>query len=338
MVFQSYALFPHLTARENVSFGLEMRRVSKVERQRRVESMLDRVGLSVAERGRCPAQLSGGQQQRVALARALVIEPNLLLLDEPFTNLDRSLREQLRGELKALQRRSGVTALLVTHDRDEALTLADRVGVLASGRLLQVGTPDEVYERPCCPFVAHLLGDANLFRVEAIEPEQVRLDGGLSIPNSLEEERPSSESPSPPWGERGWGEGAGVSPGRTPSPPTPLPPRGRGEQTHRSHWRVGARLLARPERCRLSVGDEPGGASWLGQVIASNYLGCDWIVDVAVNANRSVRVRQRAGTTPAISVGTRVTVTIPREAFWLIPEADPDWLPSPGKDATHALP
>ncbi|HWG42012.1 MAG TPA: ABC transporter ATP-binding protein, partial [Gemmataceae bacterium] len=181
MVFQNYALFPHLTARENVSFGLEMRRIPRLEREQRVESMLDRVGLTAAERGRRPAQLSGGQQQRVALARALVLAPNLLLLDEPLANLDRHLREQLRGELKALQRDSGVTALLVTHDRDEALTLADRVGVLAGGRLLQEGDPQEVYQRPRCPFAARLLGDANLFTVEAIVSPQVRLEGGLYL-------------------------------------------------------------------------------------------------------------------------------------------------------------
>src|SRR5690348_7502076 len=181
MVFQNYALFPHLSARANVSFGLEMRRVPREERQRRVESMLDRVGLTESERGRRPAQLSGGQQQRVALARALVIEPVLLLLDEPLANLDRQLREQLRSELKELQRRSGVTTLLVTHDRDEALTLADRVGVLAAGRLLQVGAPEEVYQRPCCPFVARLLGDANLFTVESVESGQALLDGGLPL-------------------------------------------------------------------------------------------------------------------------------------------------------------
>jgi putative spermidine/putrescine transport system ATP-binding protein len=181
MVFQSYALFPHLTARDNVSFGLEMRRIPRSERERRVESMLDRVGLTAGERGRRPAQLSGGQQQRVALARALILTPNLLLLDEPLANLDRQLREQLRGELKALQRGSGVATLLVTHDRDEALTLADRIGVLAAGRLLQEGAPQEVYQRPRCPFVARLLGDANLFTIEAIESRQVRLDDGLYL-------------------------------------------------------------------------------------------------------------------------------------------------------------
>jgi ABC-type Fe3+/spermidine/putrescine transport system ATPase subunit len=181
MVFQNYALFPHLSARGNVAFGLEMRRVLRAERVRRVEAMLDRVGLTAAERDRRPARLSGGQQQRVALARALVIEPALLLLDEPLANLDRQLREQLRGELKALQRRTGVTTLFVTHDREEALLLADRVGVLAAGRLLQVGEPRDLYQRPHCPFVARLHGDANLLPIEAVGPDDVTLAGGLRL-------------------------------------------------------------------------------------------------------------------------------------------------------------
>ena len=187
MVFQSYALFPHLTARENVAFGLEMRKVSRAERERRVEAMLDRVGLSAAERDRRPARLSGGQQQRVALARALVIEPALLLLDEPLANLDRPLREQLRGELKELQRRASVTTVLVTHDREEALQLADHVGVLASGRLLQVGEPQAVYRRPRCPFVARLLGEANLLVVASTGPDGVVLDGGLRLAGAPED-------------------------------------------------------------------------------------------------------------------------------------------------------
>src|SRR5262249_51880021 len=151
MVFQNYALFPHLSARRNVAFGLEVRGISRAERQRRVETMLDRVGLGSAERDRRPAGLSGGQQQRVALARALVIEPAVLLLDEPLANLDRSLRDQLAGELRALQQRTGVTTMMATHDQEEALALADLVGILAAGRLLQVGPPEEVYLRPRCP-------------------------------------------------------------------------------------------------------------------------------------------------------------------------------------------
>ncbi|HMF13593.1 MAG TPA: ABC transporter ATP-binding protein [Gemmataceae bacterium] len=181
MVFQNYALFPHLTARANVAFGLEMQRVSRDERETRVEVMLDRVGLSAAERDRRPARLSGGQQQRVALARALVIEPALLLLDEPLANLDRPLREQMRGELKALQRRTGVTTLLVTHDREEALLLADQVGILCKGRLLQVGDPRTVYRQPTYPFVARLLGDANLLPIESVQSEAACLGSGLRL-------------------------------------------------------------------------------------------------------------------------------------------------------------
>jgi len=179
MVFQNYALFPHLTARENVAFGLEMRRVPRAERERRVEAMLDRVGLSAHQRDRRPARLSGGQQQRVALARALVVEPALLLLDEPLANLDRPLREQMRRELKELQHRAGVTTLLVTHDRDEALVLADQVGILRAGRLLQVGDSRTVYRQPRYPFVARLLGEANLLPIETVEASQVRLKGDL---------------------------------------------------------------------------------------------------------------------------------------------------------------
>jgi putative spermidine/putrescine transport system ATP-binding protein len=181
MVFQSYALFPHLSARGNVAFGLEARKVPAAERHRRVEEALDRVAVPPEARDRRPAGLSGGQQQRVALARALVIEPDLLLLDEPLANLDRRLCEQVRGELRDLQRRTGVTTLLVTHDHEEALAMADHVGVMAAGRLLQVGTPREVYDRPVCPYVARLLGDANLLAVERAGPEGLLLAGGLRI-------------------------------------------------------------------------------------------------------------------------------------------------------------
>jgi ABC-type Fe3+/spermidine/putrescine transport system ATPase subunit len=145
-----------------VAFGLVVRRVPRPERCRRVEAMLDRVGLAAAERDRRPHQLSGGQQQRVAIARALVIEPRLLLLDEPLANLDRGLREQMRGALRDLQRATGVTTVLVTHDQEEALALADVVGVMREGRLLQAGPPAEVYLRPRSPFVATFLGEANL--------------------------------------------------------------------------------------------------------------------------------------------------------------------------------
>src|SRR5262249_10586573 len=162
MVFQNYALFPHLSARRNVAFGLEVRRVPRAERERRVEAVLERVGLTPAEPDRKPDARRGGQQQGVALARALVFARALLLLDEPLANLDRHLRDQLRAELRRLQRETGVTAVLVTHDQEEALAVSDRVGVMACGRLLQVGTPEEEYHRPRTPFVARFLGEANL--------------------------------------------------------------------------------------------------------------------------------------------------------------------------------
>lgn len=168
MVFQSYALFPHLSARRNVSFGLEVRGLSRFECLARSDEMLARVGLTAAERDRYPSALSGGQQQRVALARALVIRPDVLLLDEPFANLDRHLREQLREELRRLQRDTGVTTVMVTHDQEEALAISDAIGVMSGGRLLQTGPPAEVYARPRTPFVARFLGDANLIPGERL--------------------------------------------------------------------------------------------------------------------------------------------------------------------------
>ncbi len=174
MVFQNYALFPHLSARRNVAFGLEVRGVPRPERERRVEAMLDLVGLTGPERERRPAGLSGGQQQRVALARALVYSPDLLLLDEPLANLDRHLRDQLRAELRRLQRETGVAAVMVTHDQEEALAISDVLGVMAAGRLLQAGTPAELYSRPRTPFVARFLGDANL-----LSARQFGESGGL---------------------------------------------------------------------------------------------------------------------------------------------------------------
>jgi ABC-type Fe3+/spermidine/putrescine transport system ATPase subunit len=181
MVFQNYALFPHLSARENVGFGLEARRVPADERRRRVEEMLDRIRLSPGERGRKPRELSGGQQQRVALARALVIEPKLLLLDEPLANLDRHLRERMRDELRELQRRTGVTTILVTHDQEEALSLATQIAVMLHGRILQVGPPRELYERPRMPSIARLLGDANVLRVAETRDGSLFLEGGLTL-------------------------------------------------------------------------------------------------------------------------------------------------------------
>jgi ABC-type Fe3+/spermidine/putrescine transport system ATPase subunit len=283
MVFQNYALFPHLSARGNVAFGLEMRRLPRAEVSRRVEAVLERVGLSAAERDRRPGELSGGQQQRVALARALVIDPALLLLDEPLANLDRQLREQLRAELKEIQRRSDVTTVFVTHDQDEALSLADRVGLMLAGRLLQVGTPHDLYDRPRTPFVARFVGQANLFAVEAVTAHELLLRGGLRLPRG-----------------------------------------------NLGDVRVGSRLLIRPEKLQIGA-SQPN--CWAGRVNAVAFLGADQLVDVAVG-DTTVRVRCRP--VGPVSPGDPVTIGVPSDAAWAIPEDDPPWLADPRKEAGHA--
>jgi len=161
MVFQTYALFPHMSVFENVAYGLRVMRLPQSEVTRRVEEALNLVGLGGLE-GRSPAQLSGGQQQRVALARALVMNPRVLLFDEPLSNLDAKLRKRVRGEIRALQRQLGITALYVTHDQLEALALSDVVAVMSAGRIEQVGPPVEIYRRPRNRFVADFIGEANL--------------------------------------------------------------------------------------------------------------------------------------------------------------------------------
>lgn len=158
---QSYATWPHMSVFENIEFGLRIRRVRRRERLERVERILKHVELQGLEK-RYPTQLSGGQQQRVALARALVIEPDVLLLDEPLSNLDAVLRASMRHELKALQRRLGITTIYVTHDQAEAMVMSDRIAVMRAGRLEQVGTPYEIYEQPATPFVAGFIGAVNL--------------------------------------------------------------------------------------------------------------------------------------------------------------------------------
>ncbi len=160
MVFQHYALFPHRTVLENVAFGLRMRKVPQDEIRRRVRDALALVELSGMEQ-RYPRQLSGGQQQRVALARVLVIEPKVLLLDEPLGALDKKLREQMQFELRRLQQKVGITTIYVTHDQEEALTLCDRIAVMKDGRIIQVGTPAEIYRQPASRFVADFIGSSN---------------------------------------------------------------------------------------------------------------------------------------------------------------------------------
>src|SRR5208337_1900202 len=166
MVFQNYALWPHMSVRENVAYGLELRRIPREELRRRLGRALELVRL-VGFENRRPNQLSGGQQQRVALARALVIEPDVLLLDEPLSNLDAKLRTEMRQELRRIHAETGITTVHVTHDQKEALSLAGRLAVMRDGRVRQVGAPREIYTRPADRFVAEFIGQANVLRGRA---------------------------------------------------------------------------------------------------------------------------------------------------------------------------
>jgi putative spermidine/putrescine transport system ATP-binding protein len=180
MVFQSYALFPHLTVAQNVAFGLEMRKLPSADIGRRVGEALALVRLAGFDR-RLPRQLSGGQQQRVALARALAIRPDVLLLDEPLSNLDAKLRQEVRVEIRELQRQLGLTTVMVTHDQEEALTMADRLVVMNEGLVHQVGTQRDLYERPADRFVAGFVGRSTFLEGNVEAPGSFRTDGGLQL-------------------------------------------------------------------------------------------------------------------------------------------------------------
>jgi putative spermidine/putrescine transport system ATP-binding protein len=184
MVFQNYALFPHRTVAENVAFGLKMRKVGREEQARRVKDALAMVRLQGLEERR-PSQLSGGQQQRVALARAIVINPTVLLCDEPLGALDKKLRQAMQFELKELHRRLGLTLIYVTHDQEEALTMSDRIAVMRAGRIAQLGAPREIYDRPTSRFVADFIGDTNILEGRA-EGTRLHLEGWSSpLPAAL---------------------------------------------------------------------------------------------------------------------------------------------------------
>lgn len=193
-VFQDYALFPHMTIEENIAYGLMVKGVPKAERYKRVDEMLELVRLP-GFGYRKPAQLSGGQRQRVALARALINHPKVLLLDEPLGALDLKLRQQMQVELKSIQKRVGITFIFVTHDQEEALTMSDRIAVFNEGRIQQVGTPSQIYERPASAFVAGFVGTSNLVSGEvarritgspemfSIRPEKIHLDTNNGEPD-----------------------------------------------------------------------------------------------------------------------------------------------------------
>lgn len=186
MMFQSYALFPNMTVADNISFGLRVRKVGASEERRRIGEALDLVRLSdLADRR--PSELSGGQRQRVALARAFVTNPRVLLLDEPLSALDKALRVDMQIELKRIQREIGITTIFVTHDQDEALTLADKIGILKDGQMVQAGPPRDVYDRPASTFAAEFLGEANVFDGTR-EGDGLRLTDGslIALPKGFE--------------------------------------------------------------------------------------------------------------------------------------------------------
>jgi spermidine/putrescine transport system ATP-binding protein len=190
-VFQNYALFPHLTVAQNVAFGLERRGLAKSLTLKRVGEILALVELQGKEQ-RLPNQISGGERQRVALARSLVLEPKVLLLDEPLSALDPKLRRQMRRELKDIQRRVGITFLFITHDQEEALSMSDRIAVINRGHIEQVGSPQDVYRRPASKFVAEFLGDVNWLQGIGVRPEAIRVsrqppaDAPHSVPAIVE--------------------------------------------------------------------------------------------------------------------------------------------------------
>ncbi len=177
IVFQSYALFPTMTVRDNIAFGLKLKRLSKAEIEKKVNTIARKVDLSDEQLAKAVSQLSGGQQQRVAIARALVMEPAIICMDEPLSNLDAKLRVQLRNELKKMQKEFGITTIYVTHDQEEALTLSDRIAVFNKGYIEQIGTPNEVYNHSDTEFVANFIGDIN--------PLEDRIVSGLGLPADM---------------------------------------------------------------------------------------------------------------------------------------------------------
>ena len=180
MVFQNYAVFPHMTVRQNVEFGLKNRRVSKADIKRRVDEILDTVRITEYA-DRLPERLSGGQQQRVALARAIVIEPDVLLMDEPLSNLDAKLRIEMRNAIKQIQNSIGITTIYVTHDQEEAMAVSDRIAVMNGGVIQHVSTPKSIYQRPANLFVANFIGRSNTVEAQA-EPGKLTFDNGYVMP------------------------------------------------------------------------------------------------------------------------------------------------------------
>jgi ABC-type Fe3+/spermidine/putrescine transport system ATPase subunit len=278
MVFQSYALWPHMTVEENVAYGLRRRRRAAVEIAPKVRDTLELVGMGLYA-ARYPAQLSGGQQQRVALARAIATEPGILLFDEPLSNLDAVMREQMRFEVRALQQRLGITSVYVTHSQDEALSLSDEIAVMRDGAIVQRGTPLALYSRPRNAFVAGFVGLANILKLDGLRPLGDGVAGCLADGTEI---------------------CAGVVPAGTAG-------------------RASACVCARPSDIRMDVGAPPagGGVNRIGgQIRSTSFTG--GLVDHFVVIGNGLEVRVQALPPPAAEPGTLVTLVIPPERVVLL--------------------
>jgi putative spermidine/putrescine transport system ATP-binding protein len=280
MVFQSYSLFPNMNALDNVGFGLRMRKAGAAKRRQRAAELLEMVGLSTQAK-QYPHQLSGGQQQRVALARALAIEPRVLLLDEPLSALDAKVRLQLREQIRGLQQRLGTTTIFVTHDQEEALSMADRVGVMRNGTLEQVAEPSELYSRPATAFVAEFVGTMNRLPAELAGPGTVTVLGAMV-----------------PVHEGGLGGHGGAG----------SPPMRRGAATG------PVDVLVRPEG--LTVAPAEGGN---GIVTGRTFLGATTRVAVLLSGDTEVRVDVASAAAAAMTPGSAVQVGLPAAAVLVAP-------------------
>ena len=279
MVFQSYSLFPNMSALDNVAFGLRMRKMAAGKRRQRAAELLDMVGLA-AQAQQYPHQLSGGQQQRVALARALAIEPRVLLLDEPLSALDAKVRLQLREQIRTLQQRLGTTTIFVTHDQEEALSIADRVGVMRQGKLEQIAAPDELYDDPATAFVAEFVGIMNRI------PGEMQGDGTVAVLGGTVP-------------VKGSGGSAGQSPAEA--------------QTSLGGER-SVDVLVRPEGLTMQVAENGNGI-----VTTRTFLGSVTRVSILLSGDVAVKVDKSSSESAALAPGTSVSVTLPSEPVLVAP-------------------
>jgi iron(III) transport system ATP-binding protein len=281
MVFQSYAIFPHLNVFENIAYGLKIKKLSSQEIKRKVSGVLDLTELQGLE-NRAPNQLSGGQQQRVALARALVMEPKVLLFDEPLSNLDAKLRVQMRSEIRRIQQSLGITSVYVTHDQDEAMVLSDRIVVMHQGCLQQIGNAVEIYRRPRSRFVADFIGRANFLPVDVVDRQEgqwlVRLFGvTMHTPSAVESE---------------------VEIGKR------------------------ALLLARPESIHLHAIAPTGKPTLAGQVRRSSYLGSQVEYDVEIGDRLITAILHDPGEQDLFALGATVYLNFLEQNLFLLADSD----------------